>query len=580
MQKVHWLAKPRSWLAAGLMVLLSPVLAQATTQSIDEIQWARADGQGFETIELPHFVEQDQSGLQQVRWRIRLPEAIKTAELPTLLLPQPIQGFRLRWDGELIHELTPSDSSVLRHWYSPALIQLPKSKIQNAQDLVLEFEQTGHLRTWVIAPLAVGEWQVLKPMADRYAFVSDTLATSVNVVCVLLGLFLLAVGRRLQLPLYQYSGWIAILWSALMGIAYTDSVPAVGWFVWRLSLYAITGYLIYFQIRFNFAMENQTLSHPLRWFLLIFLNAGWVTFVLMGRPAEVLLDTWWTGLAVAIYALNLAWILVSSIARKHWRNTWAILFFLTVSMSFALHDYGMQTGLNLWGDQTVSDAFEPMYLTHLILPVFLVMTLWLVGKDFIVLNQAQARLVGDIHDGVGSRINLLLWSLRTTQPTATHITHELQRCVDELRFAINPASATHQTLHQALSALIDRLQAHAPPGLVLTYEHTGESTQAMPSDIGLHLYKAVHECLSNALRHSAASRISVRLDQRNQGVEVSVSDNGRGIPRWSNEQQVQIDRSASSLGLMGLRSRMQSRQGRCTIESSALGTHVRLAFDV
>jgi signal transduction histidine kinase len=594
MQKVHWLAKPRSWLAAGLMVLLSPVLAQATTWSIDEIQWPKADGHGSQTLALPHVVKHEQEGLLTVRWRILLPPALKSVTLPTLLIPQPIQGFRLRLDGELIHEMASSDEQVLRNWFSPALIQLPKPLIQSTDSAVLEFEQTGHLPSWVIAPMLVGEWHELQPMAQRYAFVIETLTTSVNFASGFVGLFLLILGWRLSIPLYRYSGLIAVLWSAMVGMAFIDSMPASWHFAWRSLLYWIIGFLIYFEIRFNLAIEQLPLPQPLALGLLIYLGAGGVIFVVLGQSAQFALDTWWTALAVILYLISLVGVLVLAMLRRHWRNVVPLLIFLLSAFAFALHDYSLQTGqlwLSPWLDASQDHTFEPVYMTHFILPVFLIMTLWLVGKDFVVVSRRQTmhehemtqnreRWVSDIHDGVGARINLLLWRLRTTEPTASAITHELHRCVEELRFAINPPTTIDQTLHQALSALVDRLQAHAPPGLVLTYERTGERTQALPSDIGLHLYKAVHECLSNALRHSAASHISVRLDQRNPGVEVSVSDNGRGIPRWNNEQQVQIERSASSLGLQGIRSRMQSRQGRCFIESSPSGTQVRLAFDV
>ena len=594
MQTVQWVARTfLSWIAAWSL-LFAPTLAQAITASVDEIQWLEPDGHGVTAQQLPYVVKHDQSGLLTVRWQIRLPESLKSAALPTLLIPQPIQGFRLWLQGEMIHDLPQSDDLVLRNWFSPALIQLPKTLIQKTDQLVLEFEQTGHLSSWVIAPMVVGDWHALQPIAQRYAFVSETLTTSINLVSGLIGFFLLILGWRLSIPLYRYGGLIAMCWSAMVGLAFVDTIPATWFFEWRLLLYWIIGLLIFFEIRFNLAIEKIHLPKTIERGLMLYLSGAGIAYAALGQPSQAALDSVWTALAVFFYLISLVWVLVLAFVRRHWRNALPLLVFLLSTFAFALHDYSLQTGqlwLSPWLDASEDQKFEPIYMTHLILPVFLVMTLWLVGKDFIhatrqlglreqEIHQSRARWVSDIHDGVGSRINLLLWSMRTTEPTARAITDELQRCVEELRFAINPATTIDQTLNQSLAALVDRLQAHAPPGLVLTYEHTGEGTQALPSDIGLHLYKAAHECLSNALRHSCASRISVRLEQRSHSVEVSVMDNGCGIARWNNEQQVQIDRSASSLGLMGLRSRMQSRQGRCTIESSALGTHVRLAFDV
>jgi len=46
----------------------------------------------------------------------------------------------------------------------------------------------------------------------------------------------------------------------------------------------------------------------------------------------------------------------------------------------------------------------------------------------------------------------------------------------------------------------------------------------------LHLYRITQEAVSNAVKHSGASEIVVRLDRVETGIRLTVSDNGSGIP--------------------------------------------------
>jgi len=571
--------------------------AQAMHLPVHEIRMHSADESHTDTVPLPHLIQQDHSGLLTVRWLVPLPPQLAQANLPALLVPQAVQGFRVRLRGQLVFELAPSNERMLRNWFAPALVALPKSMIDPQGNDVLEFEQTGHLRGWFIAPMLLGEFNALQPLFDSYAFISQTMEIAIMAVCGLWGVFLIVVGIQSNARLLFYGGLIAVLWSAMIGIAFMPRILAEYWYVWRMSLYFITGWLIYCEILFNCAIYQKQLKPLHNAVLLVCMNAGWVAFGLLGWPAETFLDEVWTGLVTLMYAGSVMWVIGIAIARKDWQRAVPIAVFLAISMALSWHDHSLYTGslqIQLPDDaQALWSTLlsQPLYLIHLVLPAFIGMTLWLVGKDHIritknqwlhehQLSQARERMVADIHDGVGSRINLLLWSLRTSAPPPARIAEELQYCMDELRFAIDPPSSGQHTLHNALETLVQRLSASAPPDLQIRYERSGPGTAEVSSEAGLQLYKATHECLSNALRHSGATQITVRLDQQETEIEVSVSDNGRGVPGWDNARQAQLERRSTSLGLVGLKTRMQHRNGRCHIESSAQGTNVRLSLPV
>lgn len=567
---------------------------RALTLPIHEIEISSEQGPPTPTA-LPHFIHQAQSGLLAVNWQIRLPAELTQEELPALLLPQPIQGARFSLNGQLVFELPRSTVVQLYNWYSPILIQLPRHLLQPGQDHILLIEQQGHLRGWFVAPMLVGDLLTLRPLYETYTFISQTLSTTINLLCGLMGIFLVIMGIRTRQSNYRYSGLTILTWSLLFSLALISRIPAEHWFLWRMVVYLLTGWLIYFVTRFIFSIFDHSIPKTLRIGALLLVNAGWIVFALLGQSTEVLLDIVWTGLVVCLYIVGSGWVIMTALHRKDWQRIIPIGMHWIVTSCLAIHDYTLQSGSlpiviptqpkELWQNLIL----QPIYLTHLALPAFAVMALWLLAKDLVQKTGAQLlyekqlyeqreHIVSDIHDGVGSRINLLLWSLRMQTPDIDHIEDELQRCTEELRFAINPRESGHETLHHALQQLIHRMQkACAASNIALQYECTGPTIAPVPSDIGLHLYKASQECLSNALRYSQASLIVLRLTCNPDEVQIVINDNGCGIAYWDNAMQQQTKRLGTSMGLRSLQNRIQSRGGRCIIHSSALGTKILLA---
>lgn len=84
------------------------------------------------------------------------------------------------------------------------------------------------------------------------------------------------------------------------------------------------------------------------------------------------------------------------------------------------------------------------------------------------------------------------------------------------------------------------------------------------------IYRFIQEVLSNATRHAGATRIAVTAFEDDQGVRISVADNGHGFVRAGDEH---------GLGLAGLEERLAGLGGRLDITSDAgAGTTVRMTL--
>lgn len=548
-------------------------------------------------VALPYFVSQTQSGLLQHTWYVQLPASTAQTELPSLLLPQPVQGARLSINGQTIYEFAGSDQQALRNWYRPVLISVPKHLLQTDRPTTVAVQQSGHLRGWFIAPLLVGELQSLRPLYEQYTFISQTLSTTINLLSAVVGFFVFLIGWRTHSAALRYAGLGTFTWGVLFTLALVSEIPSHWWFEWRLLTYACTGWLIYHISMFMLAAFGHRASTALKTTLIVITQLGWVLFALGGTRVEAALDIVWTGLAVSVYVGTSAWVIGHALQQGQFKKTLPVAAHWLLTSAFALHDYALQAGWLPIHTPTASHelwaafVFQPIYLTHLALPAFVLMALWLLMQDHLHktrsellhvqrLNDQREQIVQDIHDGVGSRINLLLWGLRTQMPERQTIESELQRCIDELRFAINPKTAGHETLHQALQSLTQRLQSQArAQGIRLLYERIGDPAP-VPSDLGLHLYKVAQECLSNALRHSQANEVKLQLSLSDTGLTLRVQDNGQGIPGWNNhtQQQDATRVSTTALGVRSLHSRAQSRGGHAHIQSGPEGTSIEVRF--
>jgi signal transduction histidine kinase len=90
------------------------------------------------------------------------------------------------------------------------------------------------------------------------------------------------------------------------------------------------------------------------------------------------------------------------------------------------------------------------------------------------------------------------------------------------------------------------------------------------------VYKLVQEALVNVRRHSAATRVRVRLEADADGARLLVEDNGKGLGFVGRRTHEQL--AASHEGPRVLRERIEHMGGRLVVESSPTGTRLEMTF--
>ena len=191
-------------------------------------------------------------------------------------------------------------------------------------------------------------------------------------------------------------------------------------------------------------------------------------------------------------------------------------------------------------------------------------------------EQERARVARDLHDEVNQSLTGLLLRLEAAREAAPP---ELEGELDETKALANQAMTELLSLARQLrpTALDDLGLAAAIAGQVerlrggeLEAEFSAEGGFSdLGDDAQLVVYRVAQEALSNAARHSGASRISVDLCRREDGgVELEAADDGRGFA---------FDEAERGLGIAGMRERALLIGGELSIESRpGHGTTVHL----
>jgi signal transduction histidine kinase len=148
----------------------------------------------------------------------------------------------------------------------------------------------------------------------------------------------------------------------------------------------------------------------------------------------------------------------------------------------------------------------------------------------------RQRIANDLHDGVATRLVMLLASIPVHNRLNAEIARGLQECLLELQMTVDGLGAEHMSLGEMLGNLRYRFEpAFRRSGIDFQWDVSDLETGSL-DDVRVHreLCKIVQEALANALRHSGARRVQVRVRlARNRGKELltlEVSDDGRGLP--------------------------------------------------
>jgi signal transduction histidine kinase len=147
----------------------------------------------------------------------------------------------------------------------------------------------------------------------------------------------------------------------------------------------------------------------------------------------------------------------------------------------------------------------------------------------------------------------------------------LRSVIRDLRPSVSDAARA--SLATRLAILEQRLEFEWGVDIDLRWENLGEPIR---KDVSHDIYYIVSEALGNAAKHAGASSVRAEVRLRDEHVEITVADDGRGFPFRGRYDHGALERQ--QLGPVTLKERITARGGTLAIESSEGGARLEIAL--
>jgi signal transduction histidine kinase len=186
----------------------------------------------------------------------------------------------------------------------------------------------------------------------------------------------------------------------------------------------------------------------------------------------------------------------------------------------------------------------------------------------------RRRLARELHDETGQALTSILLGLRALEETNGDVNvDDLRELVvgtlqDVRRLAVQlrPKALDDFGLVPALERLVQTFSESS--GIAVDLEARIREGR-LPSDVETTVYRIVQEALTNVVKHAEARKVSILLVRRETTLMAVVEDDGQGFDPTA----VGDD----SLGLEGMRERVELHDGRMVVETSpGSGTTLRI----
>jgi signal transduction histidine kinase len=175
-----------------------------------------------------------------------------------------------------------------------------------------------------------------------------------------------------------------------------------------------------------------------------------------------------------------------------------------------------------------------------------------------------------IHDGAGQILFSLQLALaelmvglpQRFKPQFDHVMQLADHLDQQLRGLsrdLYPVALDDLGLNAAVRHLLDGVATRA--NLKVSFQSS--VPDRLPPPITITLYRAIHEGVTNVVRHAQASELSVSMEKDGEGVVSTVRDNGIGIASTGNQP--------AGLGLRGIRDRLKGLHGELEVRSTPGG---------
>lgn len=188
----------------------------------------------------------------------------------------------------------------------------------------------------------------------------------------------------------------------------------------------------------------------------------------------------------------------------------------------------------------------------------------------------RTRLARDLHDGLGSMLSVVKFSLPQMKSGVTIEQEDVSRFQKALGLLDQSIQELRRVAHHMMPETLVRFGlktaltdfAEAIPHLNFHYFGNEER---IAQKLEIMIYRSIHELVNNALKHAEATQINVQLVQETDRISFTVQDNGKGF----DPENIQ-----DGMGLKNIRQRVETFRGKMNIYSTAQGTEIHIELEL
>jgi len=623
MTPTHLLRRQRAqaltrWVLCGLLTL--PGLAQASLAAgLGVLAFADAivaadTAQGVFPVDAEQHVvplpddwgPSHPAGAGPLWYRLRFDVATSPAASDVLgvYFERMCAGIDVHLNGHRLHATRPPGQPSSFECQRPLLISLPTALLRasgNELDLRVAGFKLQHVAsslraTRLPAPL-IGPEAQLEQRHIRQTLLAETAPAAMTGVLVLAGLLALSIARARRRDVHlRYFALFALGWALLCARPLWQALAQTGVPV-ELGLAAAMPFLLLLAVQFlmhyagwrsrpiEVALVAQCLAMPASLLLagdqrIYIIASTWYALLLLqllGAIAFYIGATWrvrrrdfavmagWLGLGAALAVLMLA--AEERLLDPHWHLLPSLLAPLIV-VGIGWHLIG-HYGRAL---QAAEESRQALELRVREASADMEKNFAQLAEQRVeqVTQQERKRIAADLHDDLGAK---LLTIVHTSE--SERISTLAREALEEMRLSVRGLTGKPVKLIDALgdwrAEVVGRLSQTGVEG------EWSAPTEELPQTLSARAYvqttRILREAVNNIIKHSGASRCTIRCVIDSGDFQLAIQDNGKGIPL---ELDGRLDRGH---GMASMKHRAKQLHGQCLVESGpGYGTVIRLTL--
>jgi signal transduction histidine kinase len=182
-------------------------------------------------------------------------------------------------------------------------------------------------------------------------------------------------------------------------------------------------------------------------------------------------------------------------------------------------------------------------------------------------EEERNRISKELHDGLGQLLTTLKLTFETIDSQSLSSEKEkkafregkelIQETIDEVRnisFNLMPSVLSDFGVASALKLLC--IQTARNTSKTIIFEDANWISQRLDRNVEIGLYRIAQEALNNAIKYSEVDEINIELGIKNDTIELSILDKGKGFQPTAAAESIQLDKQRNGISNMQERAEM------------------------